>query len=69
MFHNTIGMSYPWFSSTMYHINCSISRDESFDKFGLNLNVTNEICTIDKPLILSNGAITFLCLENTYVIG
>ena len=63
MSHNTIGMSYSWLSSTIYHINCSKSRDESFDKFGLNLNVTNEICTIDKPLILSNGAITFYVLK------
>ena len=63
MFHNTIGMSYPWFSSIMYHINCSKGRDESFDKFGLNLNVTNEICIFNKHLILSNGAITFYVLR------
>ena len=63
MFENTIGMSFPWFSSTMYHINCSESRNESFDRFGLDLNLTNEICTFHKYLILSNGDITFYVLR------
>ena len=63
MFGNTIGILYSWLSSTMYHINCSKSTDETFDWFGLNLNVTNEICSPDKYLILSNGKITFYVLR------
>ena len=63
MFQNTIGITYPWLSSTIYHVNCSKSRNETFDWFGLSLNVTNEICAFDKYLIQSDGATTFYVLR------